>query len=164
MMKKILITYVTKTGTTEHTANIIAEELASKGHLTTVLPISKVESLEGFDQVIVGGPINGMQWHPDAFKFIESNASTLKDQMIACYFVSYMLDAARPFWNSKLKATFEDLSQKYSLKQIGMFKGRVTEELPGPMRFMFGIKKGMEKDRTNDEDVRLWSKELALKL
>lgn len=163
-MKNILIAYVTKTGTTEHVANIIADTIKSSGHLTTVSSISTVEHLEAFDHVIVGGPINGMQWHPEAFKFIEAHESELRDRMIACYFVSYMLDAARPFWNNKLKATFEDLTRKFSLKQIGMFKGRVTEELPGPMRFMFGIKKGMAKDRTNDEDVRQWSQKLIEKI
>jgi menaquinone-dependent protoporphyrinogen oxidase len=61
-MKRILIAYATMAGSTVEVARAIGEEIIKSGLQVDVLPLSEVRRLEGYDGVVVGGPMV-MGWH-----------------------------------------------------------------------------------------------------
>ncbi|MGE5074013.1 MAG: flavodoxin domain-containing protein [Anaerolineae bacterium] len=71
-MKKILVTYATLSGTTVDVAKAVSEELAASGAKVDVLPIASVKTLDGYDGVVVGGPMVA-GWHRTALGFLRRN-------------------------------------------------------------------------------------------
>ncbi|MHB1453786.1 MAG: flavodoxin domain-containing protein [Saccharofermentanales bacterium] len=160
-MKKILIAYVTKTGTTANAAEIIGGVLRERGFETTVLPITGAGSLESYDSVIIGAPINGMAWHPDATAFVNNRATELSQKDVSYYLMSYIYFTGCNFWKKAISKAFDKLPQSVRPRMTGMFGGKVDKEFPAFARFLFGVQKGMPTDMQDDETVRQWARKWA---
>jgi len=83
-MKKILVTYATLSGTTAEVARTISEELVKQGHQATLLPLAQVESLAGFDAVILGAPMI-VGWHKEAVRFLKQHRDELARKPLALF-------------------------------------------------------------------------------
>jgi menaquinone-dependent protoporphyrinogen oxidase len=88
IMKKILIAYTTKSGSTAEIAQFIGKEMRARGTsaevLTEVLPICEVKNLGAYDAVIVGAPMI-LGWHREAVNFLKKNELILKQKPLACF-------------------------------------------------------------------------------
>ncbi|HSF81783.1 MAG TPA: flavodoxin domain-containing protein, partial [Anaerolineales bacterium] len=76
-MKRILVTYATMAGSTAEVAQAVAEEIAKSGLQVDVLPLDQVQELEGYDGVVVGGPMI-MGWHRASLRFLRLNRRALQ--------------------------------------------------------------------------------------
>jgi menaquinone-dependent protoporphyrinogen oxidase len=83
-MKKILIAYATKSGSTAEIAQYIGKELRALGSAAEVLPIGEVKNLNAYDAVIVGAPMI-LGWHREAVNFLKANEPILKEKPVACF-------------------------------------------------------------------------------
>lgn len=160
-MKKVLIVTVSKTGTTDHAANLIADVIQRQGHEAIHKSLDSVDSFESYDLIIIGAPINGMMWHPDAKKFIESKAGELQAKEVALYLMAYMLDACRNTWNNKIHSSLNQIEKMVSPISIGYFKGKIDKPMPAIARFLFGLPKELPLDRTEDDAVIQWAETLV---
>ena len=156
-MLKILVVYTTKTGTTQHAAEIIADTFRKRTFEVDVKTIEEAGSLSPYDCIVVGAPINGMQWHPQAVEFVTQHQSELKQKTVAYYFMSYMIGNGREFWNRKIQSSLNGVSGLVKPVHMGMFSGKVGSDFPAVARWIFGIKKGTPSDLTSDEQVRAWA-------
>ncbi|MCD4714793.1 MAG: flavodoxin domain-containing protein [Clostridiales bacterium] len=158
-MKSILIAYVTKTGTTLHAAKIIAEVFELNGYTVEIKKIGDEIRLGDYFGIIIGAPINGMQWHPDAVSFITENQQILKEKAVAYYFMSYILNVGNSFWNKRIQTSLNKVKNIVKPENIGMFNGRVGSDFPAVARWIFGIKKGTPMNLTDDLEVKEWAEE-----
>lgn len=156
-MKNILILYVTKTGTTLHAANIISKVFESKGYSVDIKKISDEFNIEDYFGVIIGAPINGMQWHPEAVSFITIHQQVLKEKAVAYYFMSYILNVGNSFWNKRIQTSLNKVKNIVKPVYIGMFNGKVGSDFPVAARWIFGIKKGTPMNLTDDSEVKEWA-------
>ena len=156
-MLKVLIAYTSKTGTTENAARVIAETFRLRSCEVDILQFNDVLDVKSYDGVVIGAPINGMQWHPDAVKFVTTYQQDLKKKSVAYYFMSYMLGEGRSFWNNKIQNSLNGVSNIVKPVHMGMFSGKVGDDFPAFARWIFGIKKGTASDLTNDEQVKAWA-------
>ncbi len=90
MINKILITYATLSGTTVEVAQAIGEEITKKGLQVDVLPLDKVKSLDGYDGVVLGGPMI-MGWHRSALGFLRKNRKALSRIPLAIFVMAMSL-------------------------------------------------------------------------
>ena len=89
-MTKILVTYATMAGSTAEVARMVAEELAAAGLDVDVLPLSQVEGLEGFDGVVVGGPMI-LGWHRAARRFLKQHRQAFQRIPLAVFVLAMRL-------------------------------------------------------------------------
>jgi menaquinone-dependent protoporphyrinogen oxidase len=87
-MKKVLIAYTTNAGSTEEVARVIAEEVGKDGAQTTVSRLEEIQSIAGYDAVIVGAPMI-LGWHRAARKFVHQHRLELSRVPVA-YFCTAM--------------------------------------------------------------------------
>jgi len=90
MTKKILVTYATLSGTTIEVANAISDEITKAGLQAEVLPLEKVKDLDGYDGVVLGGPMI-MGWHRSALGFLRKNRKALNRIPLAVFVMAMSL-------------------------------------------------------------------------
>ena len=87
-MNNILVTYATLSGTTVEVAHAVGEEIAKSGVKVDVLPLVNVKSLDGYDAVVLGGPMIA-GWHRSALSFLKRHRKTW-DRVPLAVFVTAM--------------------------------------------------------------------------
>jgi len=89
-MKSVLVTYATMAGSTAEVAQAVGEQIAKGGSQVEVKPISEVNDLEGYDGVVIGGPMI-MGWHRAALKFLKKNRGTFQHIPLAIFVTAMSL-------------------------------------------------------------------------
>jgi menaquinone-dependent protoporphyrinogen oxidase len=151
-MRKLLITYYSKTNTTKEICEYMSQKLSESNNEITVLPIDQVNELNTYDTVIIGGPINGMRWAEPVQKFTENNAEILKNKQVSLFYVSYLLDNGYKLWQKTIKKSLNKYKALMNPIAIGEFYGRVEKSFTGVPKLLFGSSKDAPLDR------RDWSK------
>lgn len=89
-MKKILVTYVTHSGTTRDVATAIAEEITKTGFETEVRELNEVSLPGEYSAVVLGAPMI-MGWHRAALKFLRQNKTELARLPLAVFVTAMSL-------------------------------------------------------------------------
>lgn len=90
MMKSVLVAYATFAGSTAEVARAVGEELAKSDLTVDILPVHEVESLDGYDGVVVGGPMI-LGWHRAAIGFLRRNRRALERIPMAAFITAMSL-------------------------------------------------------------------------
>jgi menaquinone-dependent protoporphyrinogen IX oxidase len=155
---------MTKTGTTKKAAEIIKEELKKNQIDVDVLELSTVDSLNVYDTIIIGGPINGMQWLPEIKSFINKNEEVLNNKNIACFALSYVITDGRQFWQKRINKNFNNICRLINPFEKIIFGGKIDKPMSGIPRFIFGLSKDSPLDYTDDKKIRRWSNKIIKRL
>ncbi len=83
---RVLVAYGTKRGGTEGLARAVGQGLEEAGHVVDVLPAQRVESLDRWEAVVVGGALYAWFWQRDARRFVKRHVEEL--QQLPVYFFS----------------------------------------------------------------------------
>jgi menaquinone-dependent protoporphyrinogen oxidase len=89
-MKRILVTYATMAGSTADVAQAVGEEIAKSGLQVEVLPLSEVQDIEGYDGVVVGGPMI-MGWHRAALRVLRKHRAAFQRIPLAVFVMAMSL-------------------------------------------------------------------------
>lgn len=81
-MKKILVAFATKYGSTAEIAQKIGEVLISSSLDTDVLPVDRTCALDRYEAVILGSAVYIGKWRKEAVKFLTSNENMLIDRPV----------------------------------------------------------------------------------
>ena len=163
-MKKVLITYTTKTGTTKNYAEVLASALNGRGLEVEVKTLAEASNLAGYDAVLIGAPINGMQLVPEAVSFVTANKAILVGRKTAVFSVSYMHGKARNMWNKAIEKSTASAAATAGAMDWKVFPGRIDKPMPGFARLLFGFPADLPVDRQDPEAARGWAVGLAASL
>lgn len=84
-MKRLLIAYVSHSGSTRETAEFLCKELSAQGQQVDVRPISEISDISEYDRIIAGGLLYRFGWHPEITQFLKKNLLELKKKKIALF-------------------------------------------------------------------------------
>jgi menaquinone-dependent protoporphyrinogen oxidase len=160
-MKKVLVAYGTKTGSTKEVAEKIGAVLASSGIQADVLPLSQAKNLSGYSGFVIGAPVNGMHWFPEALSFVQNNQSALKEKPTAFFLLSVVMSGGRPSIQKRIVDCFSPASAFVSPVSVATFGGRMDSNPPLILRLVFGLKKDCPRDGRNWAAIESWAKEVA---
>lgn len=153
----VLITYKSHTGTTKEAAEIIQDVFISKALDVELLEISEVKSVDKYDLIIIGAPINGMQWLPEASNFVSKHEITLNKKKVACFALSYIINDGRKFWKNRLRNNFKNICQLVDPIDTMIFGGKVNQRMPALARFIFGLSKEAPVDYRDNKRIKNWA-------
>jgi len=160
-MGKILIAYWTKTATTKGYAETLGEALTAAGHAADVKPLAEIDTLGGYDAVVLGAPINGMRPVPELHSFIAAHANEFGGKPTALFTVSYMYGKASRGLNRAMEKSTAAAAKAMGARLSVIMPGRIAENLPGLMRFLFGVPKDLPLDRRDPAAMKAWAGEVA---
>ena len=89
-MKKVLVAYATMAGSALEVAQAVGEEFTKQGFQADVLPVGEIESLQGYDGVVVGGPMI-MGWHREARRFLRKHRKEFSQVPLAVFVLAISL-------------------------------------------------------------------------
>lgn len=161
-MKKLLVAYATKTGSTAQVAEALGKSLSGKGLSVEVRNMRDVASLDGYAGAALGAPINGMRWMPEGAAFVSANATVLRSMPVALFYLSYIQFAdGRGVWKRSISKGMDEMAASIGAFSVGAFGGKLSGPFPAPARFIFGTRKDAPADLRDWDAIRAWADEIA---
>jgi hypothetical protein len=82
---KVMVAYVSRSGSTREIAARLAAGLEGAGHAVTLLPAAQAAELDGYDAVVAGGFLYRLGWHPELTRFLRRHRAALKEKKTALF-------------------------------------------------------------------------------
>ncbi|MDP3180145.1 MAG: flavodoxin domain-containing protein [Spirochaetaceae bacterium] len=163
-MKKAVVLFASKTGSTAEAAREIAKTLESKGVAAEALSIAGGADLASYDVFVIGAPINGMRWREDALAFVRANAEALRRKPVYYFCLSIAYGIGRPSFKRSIPRLLDATAALVKPEGVAAFGGRMDADPPWILRLAFGIPKGASWDSLDMGAVRTWAEVIAERL
>lgn len=151
-MKKILVTYSTRAGSTAEIAATIGQTLSQRGYSVDVLPVKKQPNPSDYNAVILGSSIRMGSWLPEVIAFIKENR-TLLEQLPVAVFTVHMLNSGNDEESRTNRQAYLNAVREWiSPAEEAFFLGKMElAKLSFLDRFISNVIKA------KDEDLRDWN-------
>lgn len=161
MTNRVLVAYATKSGSTAPVAEMIGKSLADKGVTVDVRPIKAINTVEGYQAVIVGSGARIGKWLPEAVEFVKQNQTQL-NRVPTAFFTVHLLnvdDSAASQQGRQLYAA--QARQSVAPKVEGFFAGKMEyAKLSWLERWMAQTMRAPEQDLRDWNKIRGWAEGL----
>ena len=171
MSNKILITYASRTGSTQGVAEAIAKILTKNGMPVDLRPMQDVKDLTPYQAIVTGSAIQDRQWLPEAMRFLQTHRFALKRKPVATFTLCMTLamkngEKYRPDimeWLAPVRRIAQPVSE-------GVFAGILdipkipsfSDRLKFRLSVLFGV--WSQGDHRNWDAIHAWADELPSKL
>lgn len=169
MVKKVLLVYASKCGSTAEVAQTVGQVLSQSGAAVDVLPVGKVHSLKGYDAVILGTAIRMFKPLGEMRRFVFWHKGTLARIPTAVFSVGLAMTEDTPQNRVDAAKYIAPLvEQLTNNKSLAMFGGKLDyQTLPSFFRMAFSKDtsgKMAEGDYRNWETIHAWANSLPTEL
>jgi menaquinone-dependent protoporphyrinogen oxidase len=162
-MSRVLVAYATKHGATAEIAEAIRDELGHAGHIVDCLAADRVESIEGYDAVVIGSAVYMKRWRSEARGLLKRHAKDLAERPFWIFSSGPFGAKPDPAWSEPPKTVRQ--AERLGVRHHVVFGGRLPLE-PGNF-----IERAMVKDcppESRDlrdwDAIKAWARELGAEL
>jgi menaquinone-dependent protoporphyrinogen oxidase len=161
MPPRILIAYATKHETTHEIAEAIADTLDEGGFDAEARAVGTVESLAGYDVVVIGTPIYMGKILKEAKTFVTRFADVLQEKQVAAFAVGMSCKDLTDETCRKVEEAMVPITDHVQIRgDLGMFAGRMNPSfIPIFGRFM-RYDEAKTEDARDWEAIRTWARAL----
>jgi len=165
-MQNTLITYASRTGSTQEVAEVIGTIFANKGSTNDVLPIDAVATLGPYDAIIVGSAIQNRSWLPEAIEFIRAHQVELSRKPLAIFSLCMTLamrDGEK--YRPQVSTWLQPVRNMASPISEGLFAGVLDiNKIPSfadrlKFRISVALRVWSEGDHRDWESIHAWANE-----
>ena len=164
-MKKVLVTYSSKAGSTSEVAAAIAEVLNKNGASVTVAPIKKVDDISNYQAVVVGSLIRMGLWVGEAKKFVETNKAVLEKIPTAYFTTCATLKEDNEKTRAEVAGYVEPVHQILTPVESALFGGKMdTSKLnffDRKITEMMAKGENPNGDYRNWDEINAWAEKLV---
>lgn len=160
MSKSILVAYATRYGSTQETAEAIAQILRELEYEIDLAPMRQVRSLEKYDGVAMGAPLQMFKWHGDAHHFLERHRQTLTRLPVAVFALGPLHRVETEIQDARIQLDKELAKHAwFQPRTIEMFVGRLD---PTKLHFPLSLfaNKMPASDEMDWDAIRAWAKQV----
>lgn len=156
-MARILVAYATKLGSTGEIGEFIGAELRAAGHDVDVMSVNDVESVEGYDAVVLGSALYAAHWQRDANRFVQKHLVGLQETRVWA-FSSGPLDARQAAMDLPMTPHAKEITAGVLVLGHRTFGGRLAADAPVDPQVLATHPVGDFRDW---ERIRRWAQEVA---
>ncbi|MCP4424694.1 MAG: hypothetical protein GY803_09395 [Chloroflexi bacterium] len=131
MIKKVLVSYATGSGSTREVAEAIGDVLSQTGVPVAVHNVKTVTSMSGYSAIVLGSSIRLGRWLPEAVEFLQTFKNELQNKPVA-YFTTCLTMVNDTEKNRRAVLTYlEPIIQRapeIDPVGLGLFAGSLTLE------------------------------------
>ena len=167
LSQNTLITYASRTGSTQEVAQVIGKIFTNKGSANDIYPIDAVATLGPYDAIIAGSAIQNRSWLPEAIEFVRTHKDELSKKSFAIFSLCMTLAMRdgkkyRPqvsTWLQPVRTMAIPISE-------GLFAGVLDinkiPSFPDRLKFRISVALGVwsEGDHRDWEAIHAWAHEL----
>ena len=166
MAAKILVAYATCAGSTAEVANAIGKNLAVSGAMVDVKPIKKVQSIDGYQGVVLGSAIRFGNLLPEMTDFVYTHKDDLRKVPTAYFIVCFILRENTEENRKTANAYLDLLRTEVTPVDVGLFTGKMDySKLSFWETFIIKyIVKAPEGDLRDWNQINTWAINLLPKL
>ena len=160
--KSILLAYATRFGSTQEVAEAITATLREAGIEVELQAMQDVESLDGYDAIVLGAALYNTRWHQDAHQFLAKHQESLMRRPVAIFTLGPLNTSDAAKRNSRRQLD-KELAKYAWLKPVALevFAGKYDPSKPG-MGFFERLLPA--RDYRNWEAIRAWANALPAQL
>ncbi len=164
-MSDILVTYVTKKGSTGEIAQAIGKEIQAAGHTADVIEITKVTALSGYKGIVIGGPMYLGHIDGRVRRFVLKHSAGLANVPVAGFVVCLAAASKDPEGMAWAEKALHKALDPLPLVAEAIFAGKLDpEKLSWFQRWMTKNVKSPVGDFRDWEAIAAWAKELPGKM
>jgi len=165
MSPRILVAYVSPKGSTAGIAEAVGKELQSAGYSVDIAGMKSVSSLEGYDAVVIGGPLYMGKVVGDVGKFIGRHRNALAKMPVAACTVGVAPVGNDPAEIDKAMKIFHPALAPLEPVAETIFAGKVDlEKLSFIQKLMWKKLNGPVGDFRDWDAIAKWARELPGKM
>jgi menaquinone-dependent protoporphyrinogen oxidase len=154
---KVLVTYASRLGGTQGIADQIRHELNTHGIVADARPIELVDSLAGYDAVVIGGSLYMGRWPRFGRRFVRRHAAELRQRPVWLFSSGPLDDSAETKVIPPTKPVAA-LMERIGARGHVTFGGRLSPDAHGfPAATMA---KNHAGDWRDGDHIRAWTAEL----
>jgi menaquinone-dependent protoporphyrinogen oxidase len=162
-MATILVAYASKGGATAEIAAWIGDALRRNGETVEVRPADEVLTLEGFDAVVVGGPLYMGKVLKPVPAFFSRHKAALAGKPVAIFVSGGSLGKGDPKAERAGQEAAESAAGGVPVAALGSFGGRFSSKnVPLIGRFLKSAVK--EEDTRDRAAIEAWADALPIRL
>jgi menaquinone-dependent protoporphyrinogen oxidase len=171
LIAEFLVTYATRTGSTQEVAESITKILVENGLTVDLLPMQDVKDLTAYRAVVAGSAIQAQQWLPEAMQFLQTHRAALAQKPVATFTLCITLamkngEKYRPHimdWLAPVHRIARPVSEGVFAGVLDISKvPSFSERLKFRLSVLFGV--WSEGDHRDWDAIYAWANELLAKL
>lgn len=128
MMNSILVTYASRFGSTAEVASTITETLRESGYGVDCRPMAEIDSIDGYEAVLVGSAVNYGKWIPEARDFVRDHQEALGRVPLALFTVHIRNIGDDPQSKRERLAYLDEIRPYVDPVAEGFFAGKFTRQ------------------------------------
>ena len=166
MSALVLVAYASRHGSTQEVAEAIAARLGEAGLKVDIKLAWTVESLEGYNGVVLGAPLYMFRWHKDALAFLERHRGALTKRPVAVFALGPFHDEEKE-WREVRAQLDKELAKSpwFTPVAVQVFGGKFDPaDLGWRFRLIPAMKKMPASDIRDWTAISAWASDLAAKL
>lgn len=166
MNDRILVTYASRSGSTEGVAQEIARTLAQAGAMVDVLPVQEVKDVAPYSAVVAGSAIQGGQWLPEATHFVHTHQAALARKPFAAFLVCMTLAMNKGDHRAQVAGWLAPVRARVRPVSEGLFAGTLDlskiQSFGDRLKFRISVMAGIwsEGDHRDWDAIRTWAEGL----
>jgi len=156
---RVLVTAASKHGATFDIATAIGEELFRFGIDAAVEPLEKVDSVDGYDAVVIGSGVYAGRWLDEAKEFVDRHATALALRPLWVFSSGPLGEPLKP---EEDPVDADAIAQRLGARSHRTFGGRLDHSHLGlAERAIVRLVRAPDGDYRPWDEIRSWSADIA---